>query len=53
VLVAVAVTLGSDAAAATAADLPVLAVLAVESLIRPPLAGTKHTWTCRLTCPGK
>jgi hypothetical protein len=24
---------------------------AVEPLVRPPLAGTKHTWTCRLICP--
>src|SRR5215467_260224 len=34
-----------------AAGLPVIAVLAVEPLVRPPLAGTKHNWTCRLIWP--
>ena len=54
VLAALGVALSNDAAVATAAGLPViaiLAVLAVKPLARPPLVGTKHTWTCRLTCP--
>ena len=50
-LVALGVALSNDAAVATAAGLPVIAVLAVEPLVRPPLIGAKHTWTCRLTCP--
>jgi hypothetical protein len=45
------VALSNDAAVATAAGLPVIAVLAVEPLVQPPLAGTKHPWTGRLTCP--
>jgi hypothetical protein len=51
VLVAVGVALSNDAGVATAAGPPVVAVLAVKLLVRPPLAGTKHTWTGRLTCP--
>ncbi len=43
--------LSSDAAVATAAGLPAIAVLAAGPLARPPLAGTKRIWTCRLTCP--
>lgn len=39
------------AAVATAAGLPAIAVLAAGPLARPPLAGTKRIWTCRLTCP--
>ena len=51
VLAALGVALSNDAAVATTAGLPVIAVLAVKPLARPPLVGTKHTWTCRLTCP--
>jgi len=51
VLASVGVALSNDAAVATAAGLPVIAALPVEPLVQPPLAGTKHPWTGRLTCP--
>jgi hypothetical protein len=30
---------------------PIRSGQAVRTLVRPHLAGTKHTWTCRLICP--
>jgi hypothetical protein len=45
------VALSNGAAVAMAVGLPAIAILAVEPLVRPPLVGTKHTWTCRLICP--
>src|SRR5262249_39941358 len=42
--------LGNNAAVATAACLPVIAVLVVEPPVWSPLADTEHTWIRRLIC---